>query len=115
MPAAPDRRRSQRHWAAVPVVIRHGEAHIDGVTINLSEGGMYLFAATHLPLGSQLELEFLPPGAMQMVRISATVRRRALYLYGVEFMGDDLGTARDTSVMARDSQSESSYEADPTR
>lgn len=50
---------------------------------------MYLFAAAHLPLGAEIEMEFRPPDAKQSVCVRGTVRRRALYLYGVEFVGDD--------------------------
>lgn len=89
---ADERRRSPRHWTAIPVVLRHRGARIEGVSINLSEGGMYLFAAAHLPLGSQIELEYRPHNAKQLVSIIATVRRRALYLYGVEFQGEDAST-----------------------
>jgi hypothetical protein len=99
-----DRRRSHRHWAAVPVVIRHYGARIDGITINLSEGGMYLFAATYLAPGTQIEVEFLPPGEKQLVCMSGTVRRRALYLYGIEFLPDDATAARDRAAIDTDNQ-----------
>jgi len=86
---AHDRRRSHRHWTAVPVRINHRGTRIDGVSINLSEGGMYLFAAAHLALEAEIEMEFRPPDAKQSVCVRGTVRRRALYLYGIEFVGDD--------------------------
>ncbi len=87
---ANDRRRSPRQWVTVPVVIRHRGVHIDGVTINLSEGGMFLFAAANLPPGTQVELEFLPPSTSETVRVVATIRRRALYLFAVEFQEDQM-------------------------
>ena len=84
-----ERRRSFRHWVAIPVVLRHRGSRIEGVSINLSEGGMYLFAATYLPVGALIELEYRPQKAKPSIFVNATVRRRALYLYGVEFQGDD--------------------------
>jgi hypothetical protein len=82
---AKNRRRSQRHWVAVPVLIRNGGSSIDGFSINISEGGVYLFAAANLSLGTQIEIEFRPPGRKRLVRALGIVRRRALYLYGIEF------------------------------
>ncbi len=90
---ANDRRRSPRQWITVPVVIRHRGVHIDGVTINLSESGMFLFAAADLPPGTQVELEFLPPNTSEIVRVVATIRRRALYLFAVEFQEDQMAHA----------------------
>jgi hypothetical protein len=48
-------------------------------------------------LGSQIEVEFLPPGVDEPVREYATVRHRALYLYGIEFL---LGSDRHPSSWA---------------
>jgi hypothetical protein len=79
-------RRFRRHWMSVPVDIRDAESRMDGVSINISEGGMYLFAATNLPVGSRIELEFRPPDKNQPRRVCGVIRRRALYLYGIEFL-----------------------------
>jgi PilZ domain len=66
----------------------HGSC-IEGISINLSEGGIYLFAAANLSLGTQIEVEFRPPDGREPVRASGTVRRRVLYLYAIEFLRDD--------------------------
>jgi hypothetical protein len=95
---AKNRRQSFRHWAAVPVLIRHRGSRIDGHSINISEGGMYLFAAAHLPPGTLIEIEFRPPHGKELVRATGIVRRRALYLYGIEFVSDDAATRDRTSV-----------------
>ena len=80
-----ERRRTERQWTAIPVVIRHGEARIDGVSINVSDGGIYLFAAASLRVGSEVQVQFRLPQSQETVSTLATVRRRALYLYGLEF------------------------------
>src|ERR1700758_4382759 len=42
-----DQRQSHRQSIAVPVLIRNGRLRIDGLSINISEGGIYLFAAAN--------------------------------------------------------------------
>jgi PilZ domain-containing protein len=93
-----NQRQSKRQWVAVPVVIRHRGSRIDGHSINISAGGMYLFAAAHLSPGTLIEIEFRPPNGKEVVRSTGTVRRRALYLYGIEFLGDHAATRDRTSV-----------------
>jgi PilZ domain-containing protein len=61
---------------------------MDALGINLSEGGMCLFTVANLRIGSQIEIEFLPPRSKELVRVSGRVRHRALYLYGIEFLQD---------------------------
>jgi hypothetical protein len=39
-------------------------------------------------VGSQIQVEFLPPRSTELVRVSGIVRHRALYLYGVDFLVD---------------------------
>jgi hypothetical protein len=56
---------------------------------------MYLFSAADLPLGSEIEMEFCPPESKRTISISGVVRRRALYLYGIEFLADVATAARD--------------------
>jgi hypothetical protein len=70
-------------WAAVPVLVRnHGS-----FSINISEGGIYLFAAANLSLGMQIE--FRPPGSKR-IRTYGSVSRRALYPYAIKFLVDDV-------------------------
>jgi hypothetical protein len=61
---------------------------VDALGINLSDVGMCLFTIANLPMGSQIQVEFLPPWCTDLVRMSGTVRHRALYLYGIEFLAD---------------------------
>jgi PilZ domain len=83
-----DRRRQQRQLLNTSVQIFTGSAHVDALGINLSDVGMCLFVIADLPLGSQIQVEFLPPRCKKRVRVSGTVRHRALYLYGIEFVVD---------------------------
>lgn len=66
--------------------VSSGSAQFSALGINLSEGGMGFFAAANLRIGSQVAIEFLPPGEDAPVRRPAKIRHRALYLYGVEFL-----------------------------
>lgn len=91
---ANDRRRSERHWTAVPVIIWNGDSKVEGVTINASDIGLYLFAAADLRVGAQIEVEFCPHRSKEKVRASGVVRRRALYLYGIEFVTTEHSGAR---------------------
>lgn len=84
----PDRRRRQRQLLNTSVRVFCGSRHLDALGINLSDTGMCLFAIANLPVGSQIEVEFLPQRCAERVRMSGTVRHRALYLYGIEFLVD---------------------------
>lgn len=85
----PNTRSSQRRWVALPVRIRAAEAQMEAMTINVSEGGMYLFVAAHLPIGAEVDMEFCPPGQQKSVHTQGTIRRKAVYLYGIEFTPSD--------------------------
>jgi hypothetical protein len=51
-------------------------------------------------VGSQIQVEFLPPRSTELVRVSGIVRHRALYLYGVDFLVDsDVGTIPDRQAL----------------
>jgi hypothetical protein len=88
MPSAPpdDRRRTQRQWLTVPVHIDTRGARIDGISINVSKSGMYLFAAANLPVGSEMKMVYWDPNRRIQVQTCGIIRRRALYLYGIEFL-----------------------------
>jgi PilZ domain-containing protein len=79
-------RRSKRQWLNTTVRIFTDRGRMEALGINLSEGGMGLFAVAHLPIGSQVQVEFRPPESDDTVRIPAMIRHRALYLYGIEFL-----------------------------
>jgi PilZ domain len=90
---------------AVPVRIRLGESRIDGVTINVSEHGMYVFAAANLTVGADIDIAFCPPG-QKRVRACGIVRRKAVYLYGIELVtkpeasGDRTSAPTQSNVMS---------------
>jgi hypothetical protein len=84
----PDRRRHQRQLLNTSVQLFTNSTQVDALGINLSDVGMCLFAIANLPLGSQIEVEYLPHRSAERVRVLGTVRHRALYLYGIEFSAD---------------------------
>jgi hypothetical protein len=83
-----ERRRRKRQLLNTSVQVFTGSARVDALGINLSDAGMCLFAIANLSLGSQIQIEFLPPRCKERVRVCGTVRHRALYLYGIEFLPD---------------------------
>ncbi|MGC2198360.1 MAG: PilZ domain-containing protein [Terriglobales bacterium] len=83
-----DRRRRRRQLLNTSVHVFAGSAQLDALGINMSDVGMCLFTIANLSLGSQIQIEFLPPRSKERVRVSGTVRHRALYLYGIEFLVD---------------------------
>lgn len=86
----PDRRRRKRQLLNTSVQVFTESARVDALGINLSEVGVCLFAVVNLSVGSQIQVEFLPPRSTELVRVSGVVRHRALYLYlyGIEFLVD---------------------------
>lgn len=87
-----NRRRWQRYPfdASVRVVVDHApdKTVVNGRGVHFSEGGICLFAAANLPVGSQVKVEFKTPHTDEPVRIRGKVRNRSVYLYGVEFLSD---------------------------
>jgi hypothetical protein len=84
----PDRRRRTRQLLNTSVQVFTESAQLEALGINLSDGGMCLFTMANLQVGSQIQVEFLPPRSTELVRVSGIVRHRALYLYGVDFLVD---------------------------
>ena len=64
------------------------ELVVNGRGIQFSQGGIGLFAAANLPVGSQVKVEFRTPHAGEPVRVRGKVRNRSVYLYGVEFLSE---------------------------
>lgn len=83
-----DRRRRKRQLLNTSVQVFTGSSCVEALGINLSDTGMCLFAIANLSLGSQIQVEFLPPRSTERVRVYGIVRHRALYLYGIEFPPD---------------------------
>lgn len=82
----PITRRFKRQWFNTSVRVFTDRGQMDALGINLSEGGMGLFAVAHLSIGTRVQVEFCPPESSEAVRFEATIRHRALYLYGIEFL-----------------------------
>ncbi len=61
-------------------------AKVKAVGVNISDGGMCLFAVANLHIGSPIEVAFPQTESRERVRLRGTVRHRALYLYGIEFL-----------------------------
>jgi len=80
-----DRRRRKRQLFNTSVRVLTKFGCIDAIGVNISDVGMCLFTVANLPLGSQIQVEFLASQCTGPIRVSATVRHRALYLYGIEF------------------------------
>ncbi len=78
-------RRWARKWCNSSVELVTKSTRVKALGLNISEGGMGLFAVANLRVGSEIEVEFRPPASNEKARMSGTVRHRALYLYGIEF------------------------------
>jgi len=83
-----NRRRQRRQLLNTAVEVFSGSSQVNALGINLSAAGMCLFTLADLPVGGQIEVEFVPPWAKDRVRVEGTIRHRALYLYGVEFRAE---------------------------
>ena len=79
-------RRWTRQWWDSSVEVFTTSAQVKAVGLNISDGGMGLFAVANLHVGSQIEVEFRSPRSGEKHRRRGTVRHRALYLYGIEFL-----------------------------
>src|SRR6476469_6843205 len=84
---SPDRK-SPRQWWNSSVDLFTDSRHVKAIGMNISGGGMGLFAVANLPVGSQIEVEFRSPESGMRTRLPGTVRHRALYLYGIEFLSE---------------------------
>jgi len=83
-----DRRRRKRQLLSTSVRVFTESGPIEALGINISDVGMSLFTIANLEIDSRIQLELLLPRSTERVRIEGTVRHRALYLYGVEFLRD---------------------------
>jgi hypothetical protein len=83
-----DRRRRKRQLLNTSVRVFTEAGPIDALGINISDVGMSLFTIANLPMDSRIQLELLLPQSTERVQICGTIRHRALYLYGVEFVFD---------------------------
>jgi len=81
-----DRRRRTRQLLNTSVRVFTESGSIEALGINISDVGMSMFTIANLPVDSPIQVEFLPPQSTERTRIWGTVRHRALYLYGIEFL-----------------------------
>lgn len=79
-------RRWPRQWWNSSVEVFTTSAHVKALGMNISVGGMGLFAVANLHVGSAIEIEFQSPESGKRHRLRGIVRHRALYLYGIEFI-----------------------------
>jgi PilZ domain len=81
-----DRRRRKRQLFNTSIRVFTESGSIEALGINISDVGMSLFTIANLPVDSQIQVEFLPSRSTEPTRVWGTVRHRALYLYGIEFL-----------------------------
>jgi hypothetical protein len=81
-------RRFPRRWANTAVHVRTETAQMNARAVNVSDGGICLFALANLSVGSEIELTFRAPRSKQQIRRRGTVRYRAVYLYGIEWTSE---------------------------
>jgi hypothetical protein len=81
-----DRRRRRRQLLNTSVRVFTDSGCIEALGINISDVGMSLFTIANLPVDTQIQVEFLPSRSTEPMRVWGTVRHRALYLYGIEFL-----------------------------
>jgi c-di-GMP-binding flagellar brake protein YcgR len=100
---AEEKRRSPRYTLDVSVKV--GILNSVGVASqyfgrgnDISEGGMAIFLAHDLPIGSQIRLTLTLPHSERPITCQACVRSRTSYRYGIEFT--DL-TAFDREYLTR--------------
>jgi len=84
----PERRRWKRHWLNAPIRLFTDSTVIDGRSIRLSEGGIYLFALANLAPGDEIRIEYPASESDEPLSRSGVVRNRAIYLYGIEFLAE---------------------------
>jgi hypothetical protein len=96
-----DRRRRRRQLLNTSVRVFTDSGCIDALGINISDVGMSLFTIANLPVDSRIQVELLPPRSTERMRVWGTVRHRALYLYGIEFLA---GSDQDQRHWADDVQ-----------
>ncbi len=78
----PERRTSPRYWLSVPLRIRSDDGSVmQGLSVEISEGGMSAMASDPLRVGERVELEPVEGGS-----VSALVRHKLGQMYGFEFV-----------------------------
>jgi PilZ domain len=87
MPSSENSRRWERFPVDLPVGITvcngNSEMVVPGLGLEMSKGGMSLCAGAHLNPGDLTEIEFMTLGK---TRVTAVVRNRVGYCFGLEFL-----------------------------
>jgi hypothetical protein len=98
-PSYLSKRRAVRYKLDVPlrIILRKSDAVLirDGRGTELSDRGMCVMAGVELGIGEELGIEFTLPFSGEPIRVSGSVRNRAGYRYGCEFITDDQRECRD--------------------
>jgi hypothetical protein len=81
-----NRRRDERYWFNRSLRVITETGVIEGQGVCISESGMCVFSLTALPVGSRIDIEMAMPPHGKVLRMPASVRYRAVYLYGIEFL-----------------------------
>ena len=66
------------------------QPEVIGLLQDTVSANSFLFAAANLPVGSDIKVEFKNPTTDEPVRVRGKVRNRTVYLYGVEFLSNEL-------------------------
>ena len=84
-----DRRRWVRHRFYAPVRISYENTNesssIEGRCLKLSEGGMSLFLAANVAVGTRVKIDFMSSASGKHLSVTGTIRNRMVYLYGIEY------------------------------
>jgi c-di-GMP-binding flagellar brake protein YcgR len=90
-------RRWERHRLQLPVrlvVTKDKRTHItSGRALDISDGGVLIFAGTELKPAESVLVEFTPPYASEALRARGVVRHRRGYNYGIEFLSSSADEA----------------------
>ena len=83
-------RRWQRYRLNIPIrlIYTHDASTkiMSGRGLDMSEGGVLVFAGMELKTADEVQIEFTPPFSAGPVRAKGVVRHRRGYNYGIEFL-----------------------------
>lgn len=85
-PPKPDLRKRERVILDTSIrVLREGQSPTLGRTHDLSSGGMSIYAPLELTQGDVIRLSFTLPNSRTQFEVSAVVKNRNGFRYGIEF------------------------------
>src|SRR6185436_4333866 len=71
-----ERRLTRRHDVSVAITMQSDSNFYQGLSENVSEGGVFIATHQDIPLGTVLNLTFFVPTADKAIRVAAEVRWR---------------------------------------